>query len=185
MQTSIWGFDDLSYSQQDAVRQPKRSTHLNQNPPSTQTTPNLPMPLRRTLAPLLNDPPRRPTGKKGRLMAAPSFDAETVRAIRLSPLSNGQAAIQWGVSIGAIQKARVGHRYGPLLPDEEAAHKRRIGRVDFTPLTMPEYLLGVGRLFGGGVLPDQDRQEAMDAVYECSGCGRLPHEGCGCLRIAA
>lgn len=116
-------------------------------------------------------------------MSAKLFDAETVRKIRLSPLSGTQLAAQYRSSVGGIEKLRAGRRYGPLQPDEENAQRQRRNKrlpVFAEPMTFDDYRLRVGPLFGGGMLTDQDRQEAMDAAHECEhGC--LAHDDrCDC-----
>jgi hypothetical protein len=123
---------------------------------------------------------------------------EQARDARLSMETDVQAAQRLGVSTALLNKLRSGLSYGPLLADEldARAERRKLGYAGRRTNTRPgkrlggsepfrlvEHLLTIGPLFPAGAIGgDQDRQEAMDAAYECAH-GRLPHDTtptCGC-----
>lgn len=107
-----------------------------------------------------------------------ALTAEQAREVRLSRGSNREMSQAFGVEITAIERLRKGLTYGPLLEDERAALAGR--QQSNNRFRTADYVLLIGdRTVRGG---HQDRQEAMDAEYECKH-GRLSHDStppCGC-----
>lgn len=107
---------------------------------------------------------------------------EQARMVRLSMESHKAVAAALGCEASMIQRLREGSTYGPLRPDERAAQDRRVHRAAHPDeFRLDDHLLAVGRI-SSLEMHDQDRQEAMDAMYECEH-GRLSHDrtpACGC-----
>lgn len=107
---------------------------------------------------------------------------EQARMVRLSMDSHQSVATALGCGASMIQRIREGSIYAPLRPDERAAQNRRLHRAAHPDVfRLEDHLLIVGRV-ASLEMHDQDRQEAMDATYECRH-GRLSHDrtpACGC-----